>query len=92
MNIIRNFTLVIVIILCSCKEINDSIIDYSNPNYTISFDLENGQNEYKDFLSLIDHIDIVKLETEKDYNDLTAEEVFSSFPDKYYDFYSHILA
>ena len=51
-------------LLCSCK---GKKVDYDTSLNTISFDFEKDLSESADILDLIDSIQVVKLETNKDY-------------------------
>lgn len=67
MNLIKFIILIYIFLLCSCKEQPDSTIDYGVPLNKISFHFEKDKKECDNLFNLIDSIEVIKLETSKDY-------------------------
>ena len=64
MNLIKFLGILSVFLICTCK---GKKVDYDTSLNTISFDFERDLSESADILDLIDSIQVVKLETQKDY-------------------------
>ena len=64
MNLIKFLAILCVFLVCNCK---GKKVDYGIPLNTISFDFERDLSESADILDLIDSIQVVKLQTHKDY-------------------------
>ena len=63
MNLIKFIGILCVFLVCACQ---GKKVDYDTSLNTISFDFESDLSESADILDLIDSIQVVKLETQKD--------------------------
>jgi hypothetical protein len=67
MDLIKFIIAIFLLLFCSCKEQNDSSIDYGVPLNIISFHFEKDKKECDSLFNLIDSIEVIKLQTNKDY-------------------------
>jgi len=67
MDLIKFIIVLFLLLFCSCKEQNDSSIDYGAPLNKISFHFERDKKECDNLFNLIDSIEVIKLQTNKDF-------------------------